>query len=160
MTLNGTWGYSQHDMNWKIAPRRWSATPSTSRPKGGNYLINLGPLADGSIPEAIQVRFHELGAWMSRYGDAIYATTANPLGAVSWGRITAKPGKYYLHVFDWPKDNKITVPVTQAGQVRAYMMADGESRPLLAERNVDGVTITLAPAYQNPYASVAVLEVH
>ena len=158
MTLNGTWGYSEHDLNWKSAETLIRNTVDIAS-KGGNYLINAGPLATGSIPEAIRVRFHELGAWMRQYGESIYGTTANPLAAVAWGRITAKPEKYYLHVFDWPKDNQIIVPFHPQGRVRAYMLADAQRRPLTSSVRPEGVAITLDPGFQNPYASVVALEV-
>lgn len=156
MTLNGTWGFSEHDMAWKSAETLIRNTIDIAS-KGGNYLINAGPRADGSIPEAIQVRFAELGAWMKKYGESIYATTANPLGAVAWGRITAKPGRLYLHVFTWPKDNKIVVPLKQAA-AKAYMLADAGKQALKCESSPEGVTITLQPGFENPYASVVVLE--
>ena len=156
MTLNGTWGYSQHDLRWKSAEALVRNTVDIAS-KGGNYLINLGPRADGSIPEAIAVRFQELGAWMGKYGESIYATTANPVGAVPWGRVTAKAGRLYLHVFDWPKDNQVTVPLPAAGTLTAWMLADPARRPLACERTDAGVKVTLQPGFQNPYASVAVL---
>lgn len=158
MTLNGTWGYSQHDFRWKSAETLIRNTVDIAS-KGGNYLINLGPLADGSIPEAIAVRFRELGAWMKTYGDSIHATTANPVGAVPWGRITAKPGRLYLHVFEWPKDNRLIVPGPHAAAAaRAFMLADAKRQPLRIESTPDGLAVTLKPGFQNPYASVAVLQ--
>lgn len=157
MTLNGTWGYSQHDMKWKSAETLVCNTIDIAS-KGGNYLINAGPLADGSIPEAIRVRFLELGAWMKTYGESIYGTGANPLGAVAWGRITAKPGKLFLHIFDWPKNNQVLVPLNMARQTGAYMLADPKRRPLDCQSSDKGVTLTLLPRFQNPYASVVVLE--
>lgn len=157
MTLNGTWGYSQHDLNWKSAETLIRNTVDIAS-KGGNYLINAGPLVDGSVPEAIQVRFRELGAWMKRYGESVYATQANPVGAVPWGRITAKPGKLYLHVFDWPKDNRIAVPLRSAGAGRAYLLADAKREPLKCEAASGGLTVTLRPGFQNPYVTVVALE--
>lgn len=157
MTLNGTWGYSQHDFAWKSAETLIRNTIDIAS-KGGNYLINAGPRADGTIPEAIQVRFHELGAWMKEYASSIRGTKANPVGAVPWGRITAKPGKLYLHVFDWPKDNRLSVPLKEAGAVRAYMLADKKALSLACETSGDAVKVTLQPGFQNPYASVVVLE--
>jgi alpha-L-fucosidase len=157
MTLNGTWGYSQHDLNWKSAETLVRNTVDIAS-KGGNYLINAGPMADGSIPEAIRIRFQELGAWMKEYGDSIYATKANPLSAVPYGRITAKPGKFYLHVFEWPKDNRILVPLKPSGAAKAYMLADSRHQSLACETTPEGVVVTLKPGFQNPYASVAVLE--
>jgi alpha-L-fucosidase len=157
MTLNGTWGYSQHDMNWKSAETLIRNTIDIAS-KGGNYLINAGPLADGGIPEAIRVRFLELGAWMKTYGGSIYGSEANPLGAVSWGRITAKPGKFYLHVFDWPKNNQLLVPLNMIRQAGCYMLADDKRVPLECLTTGRGVLLTLLPRFQNPYASVVVIE--
>jgi alpha-L-fucosidase len=157
MTLNGTWGYSEHDLNWKSAETLVRNTVDIAS-KGGNYLINAGPLANGTIPEAIQVRFRELGAWMHRYGESIYGTTANPLAAVEWGRITAKPGRLYLHVFNWPKDNRIRVPFKTTGAVQAWMLADPQHQPLDCEAGGDQVTLTLRPGFENPYDSVVVLK--
>ena len=156
MTLNGTWGYSQHDFKWKSAETLIHNTIDIAS-KGGNYLINAGPLGDGKIPEAIQVRFRELGAWMRTYGDSIYASTANPLESVPWGRITAKPQRLYLHVFDWPKDNRVIVPVKQGGQVQAWMLADAKKEALKCEVTAEHLTVTLKPGFENPYASVVVL---
>ncbi len=153
MTLNGTWGWSQHDFNWKSTETLIRNLVDIAS-KGGNYLINAGPLADGTIPEPIVVRFRELGAWMKQYGAAIRGTTANPVGAVEWGRITAKPDRLYLHVFQWPKDNILTVPLKDWRAVRATMLTDPEQVPLAVESADGTAKITLKPAFQNPYASV------
>ena len=157
MTLNGTWGYSQHDFKWKSAETLVRNTVDIAS-KGGNYLINAGPLADGTVPEAIQVRFRELGAWMKEYGESIYGTKPNPYGAVSWGRITSKPGRTYLHVFDWPKDNRLTVPAKGVSPARVWMMADASKASLSFQETSDGVVVTLKPGLQNPYDSVVVFE--
>lgn len=158
MTLNGTWGYSQHDFKWKSAETLVRNTVDIAS-KGGNYLINAGPMADGTIPEAIQVRFRELGAWMKQYGDSIYGTKPNPYGAVAWGRITAKGDRVYLHVFDWPKDNRLMVPTKSLGAKKAWMMADGTKKGLSLQETSEGVVVTLRPGLENPYDSVVVLEV-
>jgi alpha-L-fucosidase len=158
MTLNGTWGWSQHDFNWKTAETLIRNLVDIAS-KGGNYLINAGPLADGTIPEPITVRFRELGAWMKQYGAAIRGTSANPVGKVPWGRITARPDRLYLHVFNWPKDNVITVPLKDWRAVKAVMLADPRQTPLALETDAGSARITLKPAFQNPYASVVTLEI-
>ena len=157
MTLNDTWGFSAHDFNWK-STQTLVRNVVDAASEGGNYLINAGPMADGTIPEAIQVRFRELGAWMKKYGDSIYATTANPVGAVAWGRITAKPGKLYLHVFDWPNDNRLLFPFKCSDGAKAWMLADARNEPLSVEPAANGLTIKLNPGYENPYDAVVVLE--
>jgi len=42
--------------------------------KGGNLLINVGPRADGTIPEVMQERLLGAGRWLSVNGEAIYGT--------------------------------------------------------------------------------------
>lgn len=158
MTLNGTWGWSQHDFSWKSASDLVRNTVDIAS-KGGNYLINAGPLADGTIPETIQVRFRELGEWMKVYGESVRGTTANPVGAVPWGRITAKPGKLYLHVIDWPKDHRILVPIQPPPlHVTGRMLGEPAGGSLACDIQSNGVVVTLKPGRQNPYVSVAVLE--
>ncbi|MBN2651529.1 MAG: alpha-L-fucosidase [Spirochaetales bacterium] len=44
--------------------------------RGGNLLLNIGPKADGTIPEIMQTRLREMGSWLSAYGEAIYGTRA------------------------------------------------------------------------------------
>lgn len=158
MTLNGTWGWSQHDFSWKSTEALVRNTVDIAS-KGGNYLINAGPLADGTIPEPIKVRFRELGTWMKQYGAAIRSTTANPVGEVAWGRITARPDRLFLHIFDWPKDNTITVPLKGARAVQATMLADPQRVPLALQAGADSAKLTLKPAFQNPYASVVELRI-
>lgn len=157
MTLNDTWGYSDHDLNWKSAETLVRNTIDIAS-KGGNYLINAGPTADGAIPEAIRTRFLELGQWMATYGDSIYGTQANPVGAVDWGRITTKNGRLYLHIFHWPAHGQITVPCHPGSQPAAWMLADPLIRPLTCSGTDNRVTVTLNSKFQNPYASVVILE--
>ena len=73
-TLNTTWGYSKFDQQWKTPGeviRRIVEIVS----KGGNYLLNIGPMADGTIPEPSVATLHAVGHWMQNNGDSIYGTT-------------------------------------------------------------------------------------
>lgn len=157
MTLNGTWGFSKHDLNWKSSETVIRNTIDIVS-KGGNYLLNVGPCPDGSIPEATYVRFRDLGAWMKKYGSAIYGTTANPLKAVDWGRITAKEDRLYLMVFNWPENDTITVPIKPDSAVDCWMMADPKLKALETEQTDAGLNIKINSEFQNPYASVVVLQ--
>lgn len=113
MTLNNTWGYSEHDKDWK-SPEKVIKNLVDIVSKGGNYLINMGPKADGSIPVETVNCFKEVGQWMHINGNAIYNTTASPFKRLSWGRCTKRfepdGTKLYLHVFEWPEDGTLLLP--------------------------------------------------
>lgn len=73
--------------------------------KGGNYLLNVGPTAEGLVPdEAVEI-LEGVGRWMGSNGESIYgAGPADPYlrSDHEVDMVTAKPGRYYLHVFEWP----------------------------------------------------------
>jgi len=78
--------------------------------KGGNYLLNIGPKADGTFPDESIERLEGIGRWMDVNGEAIYDTHASPFKRLPWGRCTQKvrgdTTTLYLHVFDWPADGR------------------------------------------------------
>ncbi len=158
MTMNTTWGYSAHDHAWK-SDRELIRNLIDIASKGGNYLLNIGPKGDGSVPEQSVHALHAIGAWLKKNGDAIYATTANPLGPVAWGRITARPGGLYLHVFDWPADGKLVVPVRSIeGRVRARFLAEQNRASLSVRVGDSALAIEVPPQAPDPVATVIQLD--
>ena len=71
MTMNDTWGYRSFDDNWKSTETLVRNLVDIAS-KGGNYLLNIGPMADGAIPTPIVQRLEEMGAWMKVNGEFIY----------------------------------------------------------------------------------------
>ena len=128
MTMNDTWGYRSWDDNWKSAKDLiFNLVDIVS--KGGNYLLNIGPKADGTIPEASVDRLKTIGRWMSVNGESIYGTTANPFENITWGRCTKKIAEngntsLYLHIFNWPKDGRLHIPALQNEILGVYLLAD------------------------------------
>ena len=131
MTMNTTWGYSTHDHAWK-SDETLIRNLIDIASKGGNYLLNIGPKGDGSVPEESVKSLRAIGAWMKVNGESIYATGASPFEKLAWGRCTQKslPGgktRLYLHVFAWPQDGQLVVPLTVRHSAKAVMLADGRS---------------------------------
>jgi alpha-L-fucosidase len=157
MTMNDTWGYKSYDQNWK-STRELIQKLSDIVSKGGNFLLNVGPTADGEIPAASVERLTEVGRWMKVNGEAIYGTTASPFAKLAWGRATTRAKKagatLYLHVFDWPADGKLNVPGLRNEIRRATLLAS--KQPLKSARSEQGTTITLPAAA--PDASVSVVK--
>ena len=73
MTMNDTWGYKAMDDNWKSAEVLIHNLVDIVA-KGGNYLLNVGPTAEGLIPAASVERLAKMGEWMRINSEAIYNT--------------------------------------------------------------------------------------
>ncbi len=127
MTMNTSWGYKWYDENWKSAKELIHMLADIAS-KGGNLLLNVGPTAEGTFPEASVERLEAIGNWMQQNGESIYGTTASPFFKLPWGRCTRKDTKggtnLYLHVFDWPKDGLLTVPGLKANVNDVYLLAN------------------------------------
>ena len=160
MTLNDHWGYNKNDHHWKSSASLIRMLIDIAS-KGGNFLLNVGPTSEGLIPEPSVERLEDMGKWLKINGEAIYGTTANPFPkAPAWGRVTQKPGKLYLHVFDWPKDGKLTVPALEGKKVTtAFLLADPNSAPLAVAAKPNAIEVTLPAQAPDAVASVVVLEV-
>jgi alpha-L-fucosidase len=157
MTLNTSWGYSERDTAWK-STETLLHTLADIVSKGGNFLLNVGPTGDGSIPEGSVERMRDIGKWMGVNGEAIYGTAASPYEAPAWGRYTRKPGKLYAHVFDWPAGGRLEVPLEGNRFQRAYLLSDAARTPLGAETTATGVILSLPGKAPDPAVSVVVME--
>ncbi len=143
MTLNGHWGYNAWDDKWKSSKEVLQMLIDIVS-KGGNFLLNVGPNAYGVIPEVCQDNLREIGGWLKLNGEAVYGTEASPFSYLYWGRATRKGQKLYLHVFDWPKDGKLIVPMDNKIK-SAVLLANPTAK--LKITNIKGQIIIQLPAY-------------
>jgi alpha-L-fucosidase len=156
MTMNTTWGFSEHDHAWK-SPETLIRNLIDIASKGGNYLLNIGPEGDGSVPEESLKAMQAIGAWMKANGDAIYGTTASRFAKLPWGRSTTKGSTIYLHVFNWPADGKLELPGLK-NEVKSARLLSG-SEKLAVAKSEAGITITLPPKAPDPIATVIALDI-
>ncbi len=155
MTINGTWGFKRNDQNWKSS-EMLVRTLIDSASKGGNYLLNIGPTAEGEIPTPSLERLAAIGAWTKINGEAIYGTTASPFRRLPWGRATKKVTEggttLYLHVFEWPQNGPLVVPGLETMPTSVALLASGQ--PLKAAVHDGDLLIDLPAAQPDSLATV------
>src|SRR5262249_56309269 len=111
--------------------------------KGGDYVLKVGPMADGTIPQASQDILRPAGRWLQVNGDAVYGAGVTPFGEelgepsargardvrgdplvypqTQW-RATTKPGRLYVTFFDEPRA-PFALPAMQNAVTRADPLA-------------------------------------
>ena len=128
-TLNNTWGFKKNDHNWK-SPVALTRLLFDITAKGGNYLLNVGPTAEGLIPEESVKILNKVGEWMDINSEAIYKAEANPFNVeFKWGNITSKQGKLYLGFFDWPSGDFYLEGLKNKVK-KVYLLSDSSRDPL------------------------------
>jgi alpha-L-fucosidase len=101
MTLNESWGFNRGDDAWK-SPKTIVGNLATCARGGGNYLLNIGPKPDGSIPEESVTVLEAVGKWMDTNGKAIYGTERGEFGWNTNANYTRRGNTLYIHQQFWP----------------------------------------------------------
>lgn len=137
--INDTWGYRIHDRAFKSADELIRALVKAAG-VGANYLINVGPMADGTVQPELIERLEAVGDWLGRYGRSIYGTRAGPIPPQAWGVTTRRGASVYVHVLDWP-DRLLPLPGLPAIRGSATNLATGQ--PLATVAVPGGVVVAL-----------------
>lgn len=161
MTMNDRWGYNVHDKNFKSTTdllRKLSDIVS----KNGNFLLNVGPKADGTFPNESIQRLGEIGVWMDVNGEAIHGTIGSPFKELPWGRATQKQHDgsttIYLHVFTWPENGELAIPGL-AGEVLSTRVLGADEFASSFKVDQGEVTVTVPAKPPNEHIGVVAVEV-
>lgn len=106
MTMNDSWGYQKNDDNWKSAKTIVRNLATCARDTG-NYLLNIGPKPDGSVPEESVRILATVGKWMDRNGQAIYRTERCQPRRSNYASFTRNGNTLYMHIHFWPGDTPV-----------------------------------------------------
>ncbi len=98
MTINDNWGYRPHDSAWK-SPNQILRIFADVLGMGGNLLLDIGPKADGSIPQEQADVLSELGRWTRKHSEAIYGTRAGLPHGHFYGPSTLSADSQTLFLF-------------------------------------------------------------
>jgi alpha-L-fucosidase len=162
MTMNWNWGYNAADQNWKSS-RELIRTLVDVASKGGNFLLNVGPRADGTFPPPCVERLQAIGRWMKVHGESIHGTQASPFGKLPFGRATMKAQAngattLYLHVFERPADG-VLVLSGLANAPRAVRLLGADDVRLVVEHRETAVAVTLPQDLPDADCAVVALEI-
>jgi alpha-L-fucosidase len=101
MTLNNSWGFNRADDSWKT-PKTIVDNLITCARGGGNYLLNIGPEPDGSVPPPSVEALEAVGKWLDTNGHAIYGTDRGSLVPNASCNYSRRGNTLYVHVHGWP----------------------------------------------------------
>ena len=174
-TINHTWGYRKDDQDWK-SPGDVTFKLVDIVSKGGNYLLNVGPMPDGTIPQASQDTLHAAGRWLKVNGEAVYGAGPTPFGEElgeytskdakdlrgdrlflrhnEW-RATTRPGKLYFTFFEEPRV-PFELPAFRNAVKRVYRLADGA--PVETKVENGRTSLQIVRPILDPMATVVVVE--
>ena len=156
-TLNRTWGYRTDDHDWK-SPGELVFKLADIVSRGGNYLLNVGPTAEGVIPQPSQDNLRTVGSWLKHNGEAVYGAGRSPFGEEfgeyssktkatdgkplflprnEW-RCTTKPGKLQFIVFRTASDGFVLPSFKNKIKTVTHIDESGNRVPLKVETMADG----------------------
>ncbi len=167
-TLNNTWGYKSYDVDWKSTKELiyWIMAIAS---KGGNYLLNIGPKGDGSIPQESIDQLHKIGEWMSINSEAVYGThswhvthegpTKIEIKSTTQRKrdgfrsdfqeqdfwFTQKDNNLYIMALVWPEDGTVTIKslspqMDYAPEIKNISLLGSEQK-IAWKQTSDGLTI-------------------
>lgn len=164
-TLNNTWGYSERDRDWKSETELIYFLVSIIS-RGGNYLLNIGPRPDGSLPEETFTGFGLIEKWLKINGEAVYGTTmwrvdkegnmsahfggtlereeqgfkASLTASDLW--FTTKDNAVYIIGLVWPEDGKVLVRSLAGEKVKSVVLL-GSDAAMKWKSGPDGLVVCL-----------------
>jgi len=108
-TINDSWGFNITDRNHKSTKALIQYLVKAAG-YGANFLLNIGPMPNGQIQPEFTERLSAMGQWLKQYGETIYGTKGGFIKPQSWGAITEKGNKAWIHLLN-PTEEKLFIKV-------------------------------------------------
>ncbi len=163
-TVAHSWGFHAQEQQWKSTTTLLQSLIGNVS-LNGNMMLNIGPRANGAVPYEIEQRLLAMGEWLSVNGESIYGSQAFDLvrDQHDWGKITCRQTqegttRLYLHLYNWPLNNRLPLTGIQGTPLRAYLLADPEQTALPVISTEVKTSIELPEEQPDPLVSVVVLE--
>jgi len=162
-TVAHSWGYHATETQWKSTTFLLKSLIGNVS-LNGNFMLNIGPRANGDVPYEISQRLLAMGNWLEINGEAIYGAGAFELdkNLHDWGKITARhengKTRLFLHIYNYPLDKQLPLSGITSSPTKIYMLADKQKKQLTFTHNGPFTNIDLPVLQPDPLVSVAVVE--
>lgn len=154
MTINDHWGYRADSHNHKTA-RNLIHKLVRSASLSANFLLNVGPTAEGEILPVHAMRLRQMGSWLKLHGESVYGTRAGSIKTSEAVVSTQNGDTHYLHVLDNVSDGVYIKEVPDT-VTSAYLLRDNS--PLTLQSYQQGYYIALPFDLRDPFDTVIVLK--
>lgn len=155
-TTNESYGWNKFDKSHKPAAH-FIQLLAKAAARGGNLLMNIGPMGDGEFDPKDLAILKGIGAWWRTNGSSIRGTTRTPLPVQTWGESTRKGNLLYLHVFNWPTNGELVVAGLKSSVKSVRLLASDRSLQFARVNPLD-LRIAVPTTVPDPVDSVVLLE--
>ncbi|ALL05208.1 hypothetical protein AQ505_06685 [Pedobacter sp. PACM 27299] len=162
-TMVHSWGWHSTDYNWKSATEMFGYLVSNAA-KGGNYLLNVGPMPDGRMPAAAIHRLREMGGWLVANGAAIYDTQplkdmAAPAGVVFTESKRNKGDRIVFASIIKPlTSGELSLPFTASSVINCEILETGQPIEFTVETSGKSLKIKLNKAQSQMTDGIPVIQ--
>ena len=108
-TMNDSWGFNITDRNYKTSKNLIQYMVKAAC-YNANFLLNVGPMPDGTIQQEFTDTLAVMGKWLQQYGSTVYDTRGAVTIPQKWGGFTQKGNKLYLHLLQKTEGDFLFVP--------------------------------------------------
>jgi alpha-L-fucosidase len=154
-TINNSWGFNLKDAGNKTKKELIQYLVKAAG-YGANFLLNVGPMPNGKIQPEHVALLKQMGEWTKIYGETIYGTRGGPLSARTWGVMTQKESKIYVHILNW-QDETLTVPKLGKKVISAKLFYD--KSPVKFQENDLGLSLQVPKAKWDEIDTIVELEI-
>lgn len=167
-TDDDNWGWVKGATNYR-KPKDLIRNLIDSVSKGGNFVLNVGPDADGEFPPEHVAILEEIGVWTRANGEAIYGTIPAPEvtpaesgGGVFYATKSKDGASVYIHVVEWPADDSaLRVRIDRSGGAVVTLLDRALGKVMCEQKSAAGSGrwefVISRPAKTDPHATVVKL---
>jgi len=120
-TMNDSWGFNITDKKYKTV-KGLIQYLVTAAGYNANFLLNVGPMPDGTIQPEFTDTLKAIGQWVRQNGETVYGTRGNIIPPKEWGVLTQKDKTVFMHILKMPEGAEfIFIPEVKQKINKAYL---------------------------------------